>query len=196
MLLLTLTLSEYVSGSSSKLQNLGTDSDLTRLVISGTRTGKEVGVRALGLTWGTLRLVSEVTHGGDSLPVRDMAELGIRAGADIFRSVVHWFQYLKAMGLEAFSTDLGEGDGAGGFFTGGGSWGPPAKYPAFWIHNGFIGYHQKCLLLPLEECWPYTLSTSFPWWAPSSVLHPDPDCHYVATEASWLQQQDVSVRMI
>ena len=65
--------------------------------------------------------MSEVTHGGDSLPVRDMAELGIRAGADIFRSVVHWFQYLKAMGLEAFSTDLGEGDGAGGFFTGGGS---------------------------------------------------------------------------
>ena len=61
---------------------------------------------------------------------------GIRAGSDIFRSVVHWFQYLRAMGLEAFSTDLGDGDGAGFFLTGvggrtGGGAAPPGKYPAF-----------------------------------------------------------------
>ena len=100
--------------------------------MSGTRTGKEVGVLAL-ICGGSERLVvSEVAQGGVS--EKEEVEV-VMAGAEIFLSAddpLHWFQYLRAMGLEAFSTDDGLGVGGGGFLeTGlGGGRGASAKYPA------------------------------------------------------------------
>ena len=73
--------------------------------------------------------LSEAAQGGGSL--KAMGMLGLSAGSDIFLSVVHWFQYLKAMGLEAFSTDAGTGAGGGGLLeTGAGIGAGPVKYPA------------------------------------------------------------------